>query len=85
MEENGMARAPHPPSLPDLGPSDFCLFGYLKHCLRGQSFEAADGRFLAIEAIWGSIQKSTLDEVFLEQIERLRRFVGTNGQYFEEP
>jgi hypothetical protein len=48
-EENGMARAPHPSSLysPDLAPSDFYLFGYMKHCPRGQSFEADDELFSA--------------------------------------
>jgi hypothetical protein len=51
MEENRMARAPHPPSpySPHLAPSDFYLFGYMKHCLRGQSFEAANEHFSAIE------------------------------------
>jgi hypothetical protein len=50
MEENLMARAPHPLYSPDLTPSDFYLFGYMKHCLRGQSFEADDELFSAIEA-----------------------------------
>jgi hypothetical protein len=49
MEENGMARAPHTLSLPDLAPSDFYLFGYTKHCLMGQSFAAADEPVSAIE------------------------------------
>jgi histone-lysine N-methyltransferase SETMAR len=49
MEENEMARATHPPYSPDLAPSDFYLFGCMKHCLRGQSFEAADELFSAIE------------------------------------
>jgi hypothetical protein len=49
MEENGMARAPHPPYSPDLAPSDIYLFGYMKYGLRRQSFEAADELFSAIE------------------------------------
>jgi hypothetical protein len=49
MEENEMARASHPPHSPDLALSDFHLFGYMKHCLRGQSFDAADELFSAIE------------------------------------
>jgi hypothetical protein len=49
MEENGMARSTHPPYSPDLALSDFFLFGDMKHCLRGHSFEAADKLFSAIE------------------------------------
>jgi hypothetical protein len=51
MEEKRMARAHHPPSpySPDLALSGFCLFDYMKHCLRGQSFEAANELFPAIE------------------------------------
>jgi hypothetical protein len=51
MEENGMMRAPHLPSLPDLAPSDFYLFGYVKHFLRGQSFETAGEFFPSSEVI----------------------------------
>jgi histone-lysine N-methyltransferase SETMAR len=49
MEENVMERAPHPLYSPDLAPSDFCLFGYTKHCLRERSFGAADDLFSAID------------------------------------
>jgi hypothetical protein len=66
MEENGMIRAPHPYYSPDLTPSDFYLFGYVKHCLRGQSFETADDLLLSIEAVLRDIEKSTLNVVFLE-------------------
>jgi transposase len=59
MEENGMIRAPHPRYSPDLTPSDFYLFGYVKHCLRGQSFETADELFSSIEAVLRGIEKST--------------------------
>jgi hypothetical protein len=63
-----------------LAPSDFCLFGYIKHCLRGQSFEAADDLFSVIE----NIEQSISDAVFLKWMERLRRCIATNGEYLEE-
>jgi histone-lysine N-methyltransferase SETMAR len=84
MEDNGMTRATHPPYSPDIAPSDFCLFAYMKYCLRGQSFEAADELFSATEAVFGAIEKSTLDAVFVEWMERLRRWIAANGEYFEE-
>jgi hypothetical protein len=56
-KENEMARAPHPPYSPDLATSDFYLCGYMKHCLRGQSFEAPDELFSASEVILIRIEK----------------------------
>jgi phosphosulfolactate phosphohydrolase-like enzyme len=49
MEENAMARAHHPPHSPDLALSDFYLVGYIKHCLRGHSFESVDELLSASE------------------------------------
>jgi histone-lysine N-methyltransferase SETMAR len=46
FNENRMKSAPHPPYSPDLAPSDFYLFGYVKRCLAGLSFEDA-GQLLA--------------------------------------
>jgi hypothetical protein len=74
MEENEMIRASHPtrPYSPDLAPSGFYLFGYVKHCLRGHSFEAAGELFLASEVISMATEKLTLDVIFLEWMQRLR-------------
>jgi histone-lysine N-methyltransferase SETMAR len=38
MEQNSMQRAPHPAYSPDLAPSDFYLFGYVKQFLSGCQF-----------------------------------------------
>jgi hypothetical protein len=42
FHENRMKSAPHPPYFPDLAPSDFYLFRYVKMCLAGLSFEDVD-------------------------------------------
>jgi histone-lysine N-methyltransferase SETMAR len=47
FNENRMKSAPHPPYSPDLAPSDFYLFGYVKRCLAGLSFEDANQLFVA--------------------------------------
>jgi histone-lysine N-methyltransferase SETMAR len=47
--ENRMKSAPHRPYSPDLAPSDFYLFGYVKRCLAGISFEDADQLLAAVE------------------------------------
>jgi histone-lysine N-methyltransferase SETMAR len=52
--------APHPPYSPDLAPSDFYLFGYIKRCLAGLSFEDADRLLAAVEGVLEGIEKATL-------------------------
>jgi hypothetical protein len=38
MDHSSLKRAPHPLYSPDLAPSDFYLFGYVKHQLQGPEF-----------------------------------------------
>jgi hypothetical protein len=52
-----MKSAPHPPYSPDLVPSDFYLFGYVKRCLTGVSFEDADQLLAAVEDVLEGIEK----------------------------
>jgi hypothetical protein len=52
-----MKSAPHPPYSPDLVPSDFDLFGYVKRCLAGLSFEDADQLRAAVEGVLEDIEK----------------------------
>jgi hypothetical protein len=80
-----MDQAPHPPHSQDLAPSNFYLFGYLKDRLQGQHFEDRDQLFDAIMALTWTIEKVTLQRVFLEWMERLRRYIGTNGEYVGSP
>jgi hypothetical protein len=56
----------HPPYSPDIAPSDFHLFGYVKRCLAGLSFEDADQLLAAVEGVLEGIEKVTLQAVFLE-------------------
>jgi hypothetical protein len=80
-----MEQTPHPPYSPHLAPSDFYLFGYLKDRLQGQHFEDGDQLFDAIMALTGIIEKVTLQRVFREWVERLRRCIETNGEYVGGP
>jgi hypothetical protein len=45
------------PYSPDLAPSDFYLFGYVKRCLAGLSFEDADQLLAAVEGVLEGIEK----------------------------
>jgi hypothetical protein len=80
-----MEQAPHPPYSPDRAPSDFYLFGYLQDRPQGQHFEDGNQLFDAIMALTGIIEKVTLQRVFLEWMERLRRCIDTNGEYVGGP
>jgi hypothetical protein len=61
-----MKTAPNPPYSPDLAPSDFCLFGYVKGCLAGFSFENADELLYVVQRVFAGIDKMILQAVFLE-------------------
>jgi hypothetical protein len=78
-----MKSALHPPYSPDLAPSDFSLFGYVKRCLADLSFEDADQLLAAVEGILEGIEKVTLRAVFLEWMDRLRKCPITDGEHTE--
>jgi hypothetical protein len=50
MSDNHFLHVPHPPYNPDLAPSDFWLFGYVKTGLVGQRFEEPEE---LLEAVTG--------------------------------
>ena len=83
MAENSMKPAPHPPYSPDLAPSDFYLFGYVKGRLTGQEFESREHLFEAISDILRAIPNEKLMEVFLEWERRLQRCIDMDGEYVE--
>jgi histone-lysine N-methyltransferase SETMAR len=75
--------APHPPYSPDLAPSDFYLFGKVKHLFMGQKFESADENLQRIARIVHSIPRGELDTVFKEWERRLERCIAVDGDYVE--
>jgi histone-lysine N-methyltransferase SETMAR len=80
FNENRMKSVLHPPYSPDLAPSDFYLFEYVKRCLTGFSFEDADQLLAAVEGFPEGIEKVTLQAIFLEWMYRLKRYIATNGE-----
>jgi hypothetical protein len=85
FNENRMKSAPHPPYSPNIAQSDFYLFGYVKRCLTGLSFEDADQILAAVEGVLEGIEKMTLQAVFLEWMDRLRKCIITNGEHTGGP
>jgi hypothetical protein len=76
-----MKQARHPPSSPDLAPSDFFLFGYVKRKLMRYHAESPPELLIPIRVILSEIPRETLNAVFLEWMERLQKCIDTNVEY----
>jgi histone-lysine N-methyltransferase SETMAR len=79
--EMGFVLVPHPPYSPDIAPSDFFLFGYLKECLAGTSFPDEETLISAVHEILTSIPIEMLCRVFDDWIRRLHECVARAGEY----
>jgi hypothetical protein len=69
---------------PDLAPSDFSFFRDVKRCLAGLSFEDGDQFLASVKGVLEGIEKVTLQAVFLEWMERLRKCIAPNGEHIEK-
>jgi hypothetical protein len=78
---NRMKQAPLPTSSPDLTPSDFFLFGYVKEKLMGHRAETPSELLFRVRVILAEIPRETLNAVFLEWMERLQKYVQVDGEY----
>jgi hypothetical protein len=83
MQQNAMRRAPHPPYSPDLAPSDFYLFGYIKQLLLRCEFTDRDSLLQGFRDILGGIEKATLEGVFCNWMKRLHQSIAIDGEYVE--
>jgi transposase len=70
-EANRLRFAIRPPYSHDLAPSDFFLFGHLKHCLQGITFPSREELLAAIHETVAAIPRPILEEVFWHCMERL--------------
>jgi hypothetical protein len=81
-EENEPRLAPHPPCSPDLVPSDFFLFGYVKEHLKEMVFPSYEELLDATGEAVTSIEPETLTAVFEHWMERLEWVSKKNGDYY---
>jgi histone-lysine N-methyltransferase SETMAR len=79
--QNGLGLATHPPYSPDIAPSDFLLFGHVKHCLQRMGFASHEEVFTAIGEIVTDIPKEILHLVFDHWMERLEWVSQHKGDY----
>ena len=81
LDQNEIKRAPQPPYSPDIAPSDFFLFGYMKEKLKGCRFNSKEELLETIHLILNEISEEKLKEVFLEWESRLQQVIASNGNY----
>lgn len=81
LKELGITRLEHPPYSPDLAPSDFFLFGYLKKLLEGEEFNSEIQLFDRVTEILKGISKSVLKSVYEEWMNRLLIVQESKGNY----
>ena len=81
LEEKKIRRLSHPAYSPDLAPSDFFLFGYLKMKLEGCVFEDEDELFAKVKEILYSIPAQYFIDAYENWIERLNEVIEREGEY----
>jgi transposase len=83
MEDHRLRTAPRAPYSPDLAPSNFFLFGYVKRALQGSEFQTVEELLAAVVGILHAIPTETLISTFHEWIRRLQTCIGIDGEYVE--
>jgi hypothetical protein len=83
FEDNNLKSALHPPSSPDLTPSDFFLFGHVKRLLQEKEFQTTEELLGGVVRIMANISLGTLIARFHEWLQRLQACIDGDGEYVE--
>jgi len=81
LAAKGVISLPHPPYSPDISPSDFFLFGYLKHMIEGRNFSSGEELVVALREICATISKEILSNVLRGWKDRLLHVISSGGEY----
>lgn len=79
--ENNIKVLPQPPYSPDITPSDFFLFGYIKDKLKGEFFDDENELLHKVEEICNEISPTKLKQVFNTWCTRLEWVANNGGEY----
>jgi transposase len=82
IERAKLRVMPQPPYSPDLAPSDFFLFGYLKRRLRGKCCKTAEDLVREAKKIMDNIPKTTRLRVFRTWMWRLETVIANEVDYY---
>ena len=81
LQEQGVMVMAHPPYSPDLAPSDFWLFGYLKRQL--DSYSDSKSLQQAATKTIRAIPQDEYRKTFNKWIERMQLCIANKSEYFE--
>ena len=76
-------RTPYPPYSPDIAPSDYFLFGFLKDNLKGLKFDDLDELKEKVIEILTQISRDVKKRVFDHWIERCQWIIDNEGAYYQ--
>ena len=82
FKELGLKRLDSPPYSPDLAPSDFFLFGYLKRKIEGYELNDENQLFEKVSETLYSIPNQLFVAAYEEWIIRLETDMNSDGSYF---
>jgi len=84
IENMGWEVLLHPPFSPDLAPSDYHLFGFMKNQMRGQYYETKEALQTAVrQCLWAAGTELYCKGIF-KLPERWEKCVQINGDYVEK-
>lgn len=84
IDHSVFKQLPQPPYSPDIAPSDFFLFGFLKNELRGKIMTTEREVEQEVVSVFQKMEKETFRKAFTEWIKRLEWIVEANGEYYKE-
>ena len=85
LHETGFREIPHPPYTPDLAPSDFYLFRYLKPHLKGKDLRMMKQSSTKLKHSWkGSLKNGTRRLGHKCFKRRYEKRIELNGGYVEK-
>ena len=82
IEKFGFTRLPHPPYSPDLAPSDFSLFGYLKNQLSLKNCTDISELQSTVREFLDNLPTNWFELVWDEWDKRLRWVIENSGKYY---
>jgi histone-lysine N-methyltransferase SETMAR len=82
LTKSRLQLIPQPPYSPDLSPSDFFLFGFVKNQLRGKKCKNEESLLTEIGKIMDGISKERRIRVFQDWVWRLEAVIASGGEYY---
>jgi histone-lysine N-methyltransferase SETMAR len=83
LDEMEVERMPQPPYSPDISPSDFFMFGFLKRKLAGKRHESRNKLEITLQGILKQVDSAMLRRAFKNWEKRLKQVITNGGNYYD--